>query len=247
MSKVQRNSQQAMAELLRGSGARTTADRPNRLILPEGLHDRILATVEQSQDGRERSVGFSHLGDAWVTGKLKVGGVGHVSTNHPYFFRPHIRMHTHPKPDMEKEDMAMRAMGVMRGWSADKTAKMMDASRCSYEGYYMLPSGSDVALIYPKSNGVIGSMIASEGGIFFSLRKRLTDTESITVSNLTDGREAASEYDAKISEAVNMYLSTEDTTAFVLNAAAKALNHKYTIYFGQDLENPELTRVGPAK
>ena len=242
MGKVQKNTEQAMAELLRGSGASSISERPRRLILPEGLHDRILATIEQSQDGRERSVKLNYLAGTWQAGKPKVGETDHVATK-PYLFRPHIRMHTHPTPDKDAQDQSMREMGIKRGWNKEKTLKMIGANWQAYQGYYMLPSEADVRNCYPKSTGVIGNMIGSEGGIFFSLRKDLLDKENIGVSNLTDGYESARKYDAKITEAVNMYLSTEDTTAFVLNAAARALDHKYTIYFGQDFESPELTRV----
>lgn len=240
-----KKTEQAMVELLANSECASVAERPSKLILPDELHSKILDTVQESQDGYERSIGLSYLHGKWAAGQQLVGETDHIKTRHPHHLRPHIRMHTHPKPDTQLETLLTERYAVERGWGQAQTADMVNRNRLAYEGYFMLPSAADVELIYPRSTGTIGNMIASGGGIFFSVLGDVNSKESFGSDYWSARGEAADKYDAKISDAVNMRLCTEGTRAFVLDAAAKVLAHKYTCYFGEDPENPTLTKVEP--
>lgn len=251
----QQKHENALTSLLATPDGYLSTDRPKKVTLPDAVHGSVIEAVQETHaDGRERKVGYRYRYGQWVPGIKRTGSAIRIlpdgqptvanAGSSLYVFRPAIHMHTHPTPDpdsvVKSVDLRVKAAGAE--WDDDRKKELSDRESRFHAGSHMLPSGGDIAAMHSISFGTVGNMIASSGGLFLAVRD-LNEKEYLNPPNPEPMKNDTAFYELLLKQVLKQGPSSLIVREVILGAAAKVLSHRYTTYFSDDPENPNLARV----
>lgn len=252
----------ALCDLLGTENIPLASDFPDSLALPERIHrGSLLAIGRTIKDGKERSTGFKYKYGRWMGGVMLKGtshdinGRGNYSANVGtraeillMLNRPHLWLHTHPRPPRKIIEEALRAAVKSHDWPEEKIAEELDGVVAYDQAVYMLPSKTDIRSNYLRSIGAIGNMISTKESSYLILRKDLGYSgiwggDWFGGVGEADRSRALAEFDQADTDIFKEILEAHNIKQAVLAATAKALGHRYVSYFSNDPESPRLERV----